>query len=35
MNSKLGDELELAFVSGQSPEDTASNIASAIEEILG
>ncbi|MDQ0468560.1 ABC transporter substrate-binding protein [Labrys wisconsinensis] len=35
MNSKLGDELELAFASGQSAEDTAANIANAVQDILG
>jgi multiple sugar transport system substrate-binding protein len=35
INQVLADELELAFRSGQSPETTAKNIASGIEEALG
>jgi multiple sugar transport system substrate-binding protein len=35
INQVLADELELAFKSGQSPETTAKNISSGIEEALG
>lgn len=35
VNQVLADQLEAAFKTGQSPEATASNIASGIQEILG
>jgi multiple sugar transport system substrate-binding protein len=35
INQVLADELELAFKSGQSPDTTAKNISSGIEEALG
>jgi multiple sugar transport system substrate-binding protein len=35
MNSKLADQLELAFTSGQSAEATAKNIAADVNAILG
>jgi multiple sugar transport system substrate-binding protein len=35
INQVLADELELAFKAGQSPETTAKNISSGIEEALG
>jgi multiple sugar transport system substrate-binding protein len=35
MNSKLADQLELAFTSGQAPEATAKNIAADVSAIFG
>jgi multiple sugar transport system substrate-binding protein len=35
VNTALGDELDLAFTSGQSPKDTAANIDSKIRAVLG
>jgi multiple sugar transport system substrate-binding protein len=35
VNQVLADELEAAFKTGQTPEDTAKNIESGITEALG
>ena len=35
MNTKLADQLELAFTSGQSAEATAKNIAADAKAIFG
>jgi multiple sugar transport system substrate-binding protein len=34
INQKVEDQLDLAFTSDQSPEDTAKNIASGIRSVL-